>query len=71
MVNGGQCVIVSVTARFACIVMPRVPCHVTQRGNNQQDVFFVDDDREAYLELLQKAAQIMTRLLLLNRFCVN
>jgi len=51
--------------------MPRVPCHVTQRGNNQQDVFFVDDDREAYLELLQKAAQIMTRLLLLNRFCVN
>ena len=37
--------------------MPGTPCHITQRGNNQQDVFFVDDDRRAYLELLQKAAQ--------------
>jgi putative transposase len=44
-------------ARFARIVMPGVPCHITQRGNNQQDVFFVDDDRRVYLELLQKSAQ--------------
>lgn len=29
------------------------PHHVTQRGNNRQDVFFVDDDRRVYLELLQ------------------
>ena len=26
-------------------------------GNNQQDVFFVDDDRGVYLELRQKSAQ--------------
>jgi len=25
--------------------------HITQRGNNRQDVFFVDDDRRVYLEL--------------------
>ena len=37
--------------------MPGTPCHITQGGNNQQDVFFVDDDRRVYLELLQKAAQ--------------
>ena len=37
--------------------MPGVSCHITQRGNNQQDVFFVDDDRRVYLELLQKAAE--------------
>lgn len=43
-------------ARLARIVMPGVACHVTQRGNNQQDVFFVDDDRRAYLQLLHKAA---------------
>jgi putative transposase len=43
-------------ARFARIVMPGVSCHITQRGSNQQDVFFVDDDRRVHLELLQKAA---------------
>jgi putative transposase len=31
--------------------------HVTQRGNNRQDVFFADDDRRVYLELLQEQAQ--------------
>ena len=24
--------------------------HVTQRGNNRQDIFFSNDDREAYLD---------------------
>jgi putative transposase len=33
------------------------PCHITQRGTNQQDMFFADDDRRVYLELFQKAAQ--------------
>jgi putative transposase len=33
-------------------VVPGLPHHVTQRGNNRQDVFFVDDDRRAYLKLL-------------------
>jgi putative transposase len=30
--------------------------HITQRGNNRQDVFFVDDDRRVYLELLKEKA---------------
>jgi len=30
--------------------------HITQRGNNRQDVFFVDDDRQVYLELLKEQA---------------
>ena len=38
--------------RVARIVVPGQPHHVTQRGNNRQDVFFVDDDRRVYLELL-------------------
>ncbi len=38
--------------RTARIVVPEVPHHITQRGNNKQDVFFVDDDRYIYLELL-------------------
>ena len=31
--------------------------HITQRGNNGQDVFFVDDDRRVYLELLAEQAE--------------
>ncbi|MHC4203008.1 MAG: transposase [Planctomycetota bacterium] len=30
--------------------------HITQRGNNRQDVFFVDDDRRVYLKLLKEQA---------------
>jgi len=39
--------------RNARIVIPGVPHHVTQRGNNRQDVFFVDGDRVRYLDLLR------------------
>lgn len=31
--------------RIARIVVPDVPHHVAQRGNNRQDVFFTDNDR--------------------------
>jgi len=31
---------------MARIVAPGEPHHISQRGNNRQDVFFVDDDRE-------------------------
>jgi len=41
-------------ARLARTVIPGVPHHVTQRGNNRQDVFFVDDDRRFYLQLLRE-----------------
>ena len=30
--------------------------HITQRGNNRQDVFMVDDDREVYLQILAEQA---------------
>ena len=40
--------------RVARIVVPGAAHHVVQRGNNKQDVFFVDDDRRVYLELLRE-----------------
>ena len=39
-------------ARFARVVVPGVPHHVTQRGNRRLDTFFGDDDYRAYLDLL-------------------
>jgi putative transposase len=42
--------------RTARAIAPGIPHLVTQRGNNQQDVFFVDDDRKNYLSLLGKYA---------------
>ena len=38
-------------------VVPGVPHHVTQRGNNRQTVFFDDDDRRRYLRLLSYFAR--------------
>jgi putative transposase len=43
--------------RLARIVIPNRPHLITQRGNNRQDVFFVDDDRVAYLGLLQEEGE--------------
>ena len=43
--------------RFARIVIEGVAHHVVQRGNNRQDVFFVDDDRRHYLALLKEKAK--------------
>ena len=40
--------------RVARTVISGVQHHVTQRGNNRQDVFFVDDDRRFYLETLKR-----------------
>jgi len=31
--------------------------HITQRGNNRQDVFLADDDRRVYLQILQEEAR--------------
>jgi len=39
--------------RLARIVIADAPHHVTQRGNNRQDVFFVDDGRRFYLDTLE------------------
>ncbi|MCZ7586814.1 MAG: transposase [Deltaproteobacteria bacterium] len=43
--------------RVARIVLPGLPHHVTQRGNNRQDVFFARDDRRLYLEILNEEAR--------------
>lgn len=43
--------------RLARIVIPDLPHHVTPRGNNRQDVFFVDSDRRVYLEFLKEQAE--------------
>ena len=42
--------------REARAVIIGVPHHITQRGNNRQDVFFVDDDRRHYLLMLKSKA---------------
>ena len=42
--------------RVARIVVPGIPHHVTPRGNNRQQVFFCDSDRELYLRLLREHA---------------
>lgn len=43
--------------RVARIVVPGLAHHITQRGNNRQDVFFINDDRRAYLRILTQQAQ--------------
>ncbi len=40
--------------RAARVVAAGVPHHLTQRGNNRQDVFLVDADRRAYLDQLRQ-----------------
>jgi hypothetical protein len=42
--------------RLARIVAQDVPNHLTQRGNNHPDVFFVDNDRRVNLALLKERA---------------
>jgi putative transposase len=39
-------------ARFARIVVPGLPHHVTQRGNRRQKIFFEDGDYALYRDLL-------------------
>lgn len=42
--------------RIARTVAVEFAHHITQRGNNRQDVFFLDDDRNVYLQLLKQQA---------------
>jgi putative transposase len=41
-------------ARFARVVAPGVPHHITQRGNRRQPVFFRDSDYQDYLKLMKE-----------------
>ncbi len=54
--------------RVARTVVAGVPHHVTQRGNNRQDVFFVDDDRHFFLETLKKKSEVNG--LQIHAFCL-
>ncbi|MGN6496207.1 MAG: transposase [Tsuneonella sp.] len=42
-------------ARLPRVVIPHVPHHITQRGNRRLPIFFTDDDRNLYLELVAAA----------------
>lgn len=44
-------------ARMARVVAAGVPHHITQRGNNRQDVFLLDEDRRFYLETLRERSR--------------
>ena len=44
--------------RFARVVVPECPHHVTQRGNERRDIFFTARDREVYLGLLKHYAEL-------------
>ena len=44
-------------ARMARVVVAGMPHHVIQRGNRRQDVFFNDEDRQAYLKILQEQSR--------------
>ena len=45
-------------ARIARVVAENIPHHVIQRGNRNQPVFFSDEDKSAYLNILQKHLKI-------------
>jgi putative transposase len=45
-------------ARFARVVIPDLPHHVTQRGNDRQVILADDADRLTYLALLREQAQL-------------
>ena len=49
------CLLRSAMPRSARIIVPGVAHHVTQRGNRQQKIFFNDDDRRAYIQILAAA----------------
>ena len=40
--------------RIARVVAAGHPHHITQRGNNRTDVFFDDEDRRTYLQILKR-----------------
>jgi putative transposase len=39
--------------RFARVVIPGIPHHITHRGNRRDDVFFSVEDRKEYLAIMQ------------------
>ena len=44
-------------SRHTRVVAEGVPHHITQRGNNRQDVFLLDEDRRFYIETLRAKSE--------------
>lgn len=44
-------------ARFARLVVPNYPHHITQRGVRSMDIFSDDQDRSAYLQMMAEEAE--------------
>jgi putative transposase len=44
--------------RFARVIVPYCPHHVTQRGNERRNVFFTPADRDVYLGLLKQYSEL-------------
>jgi len=43
--------------RLARNVFPKLPHHITQRGNRREDIFFMESDRAIYLKWLNEYSQ--------------
>jgi len=48
---------VTTMARLARVVAPRVPHHITQRGNRRQQTFFCEGDYEGYVQPMAERCQ--------------
>ncbi|MBL7130970.1 MAG: transposase [Candidatus Omnitrophica bacterium] len=44
-------------ARLARVVALDIPHHIVQRGNRRQNVFFKEEDKQAYLDFLRKESK--------------
>ena len=44
-------------SREARVVAEGVPHHITQRGNNRQNVFLLNEDRRSYIETLRATSR--------------
>lgn len=44
-------------ARLPRIIVPGIPLHVIQRGNNRQATFFAEEDYRKYLDVLEEASK--------------
>ena len=43
--------------RFARVVLPGMPYHITHRGNHRGSVFFAEEDREVYVAMLAESVR--------------
>ena len=44
------------TPRRSRVILPNVPQHIIQRGNNRKACFYADDDYQIYLQWLKEYA---------------